>query len=72
VLQVKAKSEAAESIGAPSQVTFQGIEVLRIAHDPRSLLHLLQLVEGFLYLRGAIAILTGQTRITCYVHAALS
>jgi hypothetical protein len=71
VLKVKAKQEAAESIGAPSNLAFQRVEFLWIRHDPWCFLHWLQLVEGFLYLSGVIAILTGQTRITCHGHAPL-
>jgi hypothetical protein len=71
VLKVKAEQEAAEAIGALTKFAFQRVEFLRSRHDPWRFLHLLQLVEGFLYLGGVIAILTSHTRITCHGHAPL-
>lgn len=45
--------------------------LLKTRHQPRSLLHVLQFVEGFLYLPGVIAILLGHTRVTRHGHAPL-
>src|SRR6266581_4930097 len=43
--------------------------LLKTRHQPRSLLHMLQFVEDFLYLPGVIAILLGHTRVTRHGHA---
>lgn len=62
---------AAQVIGALPALPFERFEFLRARHQPWGLLHLLQFVEGFLYLPGGIAILAGPTRVTRHVDAPL-
>src|SRR5215471_17731951 len=61
--------QAPQAIGALTNVPFPRLEFLWARHQPRGLLHLVQLVEDFLYLPGVIGILAGQTRITRHIHA---
>src|SRR2546430_6305389 len=57
--------------GALTNLAFQRFAFVRAGHQPRSLLHVLPFVEGFLYLPGVIAILLGHTRVTRHGHAPL-
>jgi len=61
--------QAAQLIGALTNLPFQRLEFLRTRHESRGLLHLVQLVEDFLYMPGVIGILADQTRVTRHIHA---
>jgi len=69
LLKVIPHQEAAQLIGALTNLVLQGLKFFRARHEPRDRLHLLQLIEGFLYLPGVISILAGQTRLTRQVNA---
>src|SRR6516164_8725064 len=71
LLDMMAHQEAAQPIGALTNLALQRLEFFWAGHQLGGLLHLMKRVEGFLYLPGVIALLVGQTRLTRHVHAPL-
>ena len=67
--KVVADPYAAQAIGALTHLAVQRFTCVRAGHQPQSLRHVGQCLEGFLSLPGVIAILLGHTRGTRHGHA---
>jgi len=71
LLQVIPDQQAAQLIGALTNLALQCFEFVRAGHKPRCPSHLSQLVKDLLYVPGVIGILARQTRVTRHVDAPL-